>query len=295
MGRFESSDPVASPAWRTLCEGDVYRRLATMVDAGQDGVLATVVATHHSAPRHAGSKMIVHDDGSVTGSIGGGTAEALVMQRAGEVRKSGECTTVQIDLAGSHGVCGGTMEIFLEPVLRTVPFFVVGAGHVGQAVVTVGRTLGFRFTVIDDRPEAIASVAGPGVETILAEPPLLVERLRVPRRGAVLVCSRNHDLDAAYLEALLRLELRDQREFAFFGSLGSLAKATRLRRRLSAIPELTAPLKRVRLPVGVTIGAETPAEIALSVLAEAHAVLRGVTPIRSEDGLLGLPLHGQKP
>jgi xanthine dehydrogenase accessory factor len=295
MGRPDNSDPAARPGWQTLREGDVYRRLAAMVDSGQDGVLATVVATHHSAPRHAGSKMIVHSDGTVTGSIGGGAAEALVMQRADAVRASGECQTVQIDLAGGQGICGGAMEIFLEPVLRTVPFVVVGAGHVGQAVVTVGRNLGFRFTVVDDRAEAIAAVAGPGIETILAEPAALAERLAVPRRGAVLVCSRNHDLDAGYLEALLRLELTNQREFTFFGSLGSQAKAAKLRRRLAASPEFGERLARVRLPVGLTIGAETPAEIALSVLAEAQAVLRGVVPIRAEDGTLGLPLHGQKP
>ncbi len=285
--------PISSPTGQTLREGDVYRRLADMVDRGEDGVLATVVATRLSAPRHAGSKMIVHTDGSVTGTVGGGAAEALVIQKADEVRASGECLTVPIDLAGGQGVCGGSMEIFLEPVLRTTPFVVVGAGHVGRALVTVGCTLGFRFTVVDDRPEVLAEAAAPGVATILAGPAELADHLKVAPRSAVLLCSRNHTLDGDYFESLLRLEIAADREFVFFGGLGSRAKAAKLRRRLTAIPEFAARMDRVRLPVGISIGAETPAEIALSVLAEAQAVISGAGTIRAEDGTIGYPLHGE--
>jgi len=294
MGRPESPDSTSHPTWQTLREGDVYRRLSDMVDRGEDGVLATVVGTRLSAPRHPGSKMIIHTDGSVTGTIGGGAAEALVIERAVEVRANGECVTIPIDLAGGQGVCGGSMEIFLEPVLRTTPFVVVGAGHVGQALVTVGRTLGFRFTVVDDRPEFLAAAEVPGVRTILAGPAELAALLTVPRRGAILLCSRNHKLDGDYFETLLRLELSQKREFTFFGALGSRAKAAKLRRRIDALADVAARMERVRLPVGISIGAETPAEIALSVLAEAQAVMRGVPTIRAEDGTLGYPLHGER-
>ena len=271
--------------WQSTGQNAVYERLAAMVAAGQEGVLATVVATRASVPRHAGSKMIVHPDGSVTGTIGGGTAEALVIASAGEVLADGECRLVPVDLAGEHGVCGGTMEIFLEPVLQATPFVVVGAGHVGQALVALGRTLSFRFTVVDDRPEFLAGVgATPGVTTILAGPAEVAARLEMPRRGAVLVCSRNHELDAGYLEALLRLESTAGRRFVFFGSLGSAAKARKLRRAVGANEELCERLAQVRLPVGIEIGAETPAEIALSVLAEAQATLRGVRPVIGADG-----------
>jgi len=276
--------------------GDVYRRLAQMVDHGEEGVLATVVGTHFSAPRRAGSKMIVHADGSVTGTIGGGSAEALVIERATDVLASGECQTVAIDLKGGHGVCGGSMEIFLEAVQRANPFLVIGAGHVGQAMVTVGSSLRFRFTVVDDRPEYLAQVASvAGVKTLLATPAELATHLTVPRRGAVLVCSRNHQLDAEYLATLLRLEMTCEREFEFFGSLGSQAKAARLRSMLGKNDELAARMAAVRLPVGIDIGAETPAEIALSVLAEAQAVLRGVVPVVGPEGALSFPVHGKRP
>ncbi len=280
---------------QTSRPGDVFRRLAHMVDHGEEGVLATVVVTQLSAPRHAGSKMIVHGDGTLTGTIGGGSAEALVAERAGAVLESGECEMVSIDLAGGHGVCGGSMEVFLEPVQRAAPFVVIGAGHVGQALITLGQTLSFRFTIVDDRPEFLATAAlVSGVQTVLASPDELAELLAVPRRGAVLVCSRNHQLDAGYLEALLRMEMQSGRQFAFFGSLGSRAKAAKLRHVISEFGELAERMKQVRLPVGIEVGAETPAEIALSVLAEAQAVLRGVEPVTSPEGKRGYPLQGDR-
>ncbi len=294
MKQHDNQQASVPAAPETPRVGDVYVRLAEMVQRGEDGVLATVVATQHSAPRHAGSKMIVHPDGRVAGTVGGGSAEALVVARAAGVRETGQCEMVPIDLAGGHGVCGGTMQVFLEPVLRTAPFVVVGAGHVGRAVVAVGRTLGFRFTVVDDRPAMLAALGEAGVQTILAGPDAVADALKVPPRAALFVCSRNHTLDGDYLEALIRLEQDQEQEFVFFGSLGSKAKAARLRRRLESVPELAERMGRVRLPVGINIGAETPAEIALSVLAEAQAVLRGVEPVRGSDGRLGYPLQGQR-
>ncbi len=191
MGQTDQPRDRTHPRWQTLREGDIYRRLAAMVDRGEDGVLATVIATHQSAPRHAGSKMIVRADGAVTGSIGGGAAEALVIARAADVAASGECLTVPIDLAGEQGVCGGSMEVFLEPVLRTIPFVVVGAGHVGQAMVDVGHHLGFRFTLVDDRREALAAVTSPGVRSILAAPagPAAIQSSLMTRRGPKLTRS----------------------------------------------------------------------------------------------------------
>jgi len=276
-------------------EGKIYQRLARMTELGEQGVLATVTATRLSVPRQAGTKMIIHSDGSVTGTVGGGAAEAMVIRRANEVLSSGECQNVAVDLTGKQGVCGGAMDVFLEPVLRAYPFIVVGAGHVGQAMARVGQELGFRCTVIDDRPEFLAAADKiPGIRTIAANPAELADRLTVPQRAAVLVCSRNHKLDAGYLEALLRLEIAGGREFVFFGSLGSQAKATRLREVIGAIPELADRMAQVRLPVGLEIGAESPAEIALSILAEALAVLRGAPLIQNPEGVRGCQLRGDE-
>lgn len=287
-----SDDP-----WRTPCEGDVLLELAAMVRDQRAGVLATVVAAERSTPRQPGAKLIVHADGSLTGTVGGGAAEARVVAEAALVAADGACRTVVIDLDGRDGVCGGRMTVFLEPVLRAVPFVVIGGGHVGRALVTVGRTLPFRFLVVDDRPEILAGLpAGPGLRALACGPTELAGALAGAGGGAVLVASRGHATDVAYLEALLCAEPGLGRAFGFVGLLGSRAKAALILKELERRGVDRAALARVRAPVGLDLGDETPAEIALSVLAEALAVLRGREFLRDAEGAeLGLRLRRRRP
>lgn len=287
-----SDDP-----WRTPCEGDVLLELAAMVREQRPGVLATVVAAERSTPRQPGAKLIVHADGALTGTIGGGLAEARVVAEAALVAGDGACRTLVIDLDGRDGICGGRMSVFLEPVLRTVPFVVIGGGHVGRALVTVGRTLPFRFLVVDDRQDILAGLPqGPGLRALSCEPSGLAAELPGAAGGAVLVASRGHATDVEYLEAVLRAEPGLGRPFAFVGLLGSRAKSGQILRELGRRGLDAAALARVRAPVGLDLGDETPAEIALSVLAEALAVLRRREFLRDADGAeLGLRLRRRRP
>lgn len=278
-------------------ESILYQRLAEMVASGQQGVLATVIQTQLSTPRNEGSKMIIHPDGSLTGSVGGGRAEAVVIAEAVKVLADGCCRRVDLDLAGGLGVCGGQMEVFLEPVVRAVPFLVIGAGHVGRAMVELGQNLSFRFTIVDDRPEFLEPLSGvPGLRTMLADPVEMAETVTVEPRGAVLLASRTHDLDEEYLGSLLRAEISAGREFGFLGVLGSRSKAARLRQNLKAVSDdFARRMTRVQMPVGLDIGSETPGEIALSVLAEAVAVLRGIPYLKDDQGQdLGLRLQRRR-
>ena len=145
----------------TADEGVIYRRLSAMVERGQPGVLATVIRTHLSTPRHEGSKMIVLPDGSVIGSVGGGAAEARVIAEALQVIEEGRPRCLSLDLAGDLGVCGGHMEVFLEPVTTADSFVVIGGGHVGRALIELGASLPFRFTLVDDRPGLVAGLEAP--------------------------------------------------------------------------------------------------------------------------------------
>lgn len=271
--------------WRTPREGEVLLELARMVQEQRPGVLATVVRAERSTPRGPGAKMIVHADGRLTGSVGGGAAEAHVVDCAREVAAGGACQLVGVDLDGGHGVCGGRMEIFLEPVLRAVPFVVIGGGHIGRAMVEVGRALPFRFLLIDDRAGILAGVReGPGVRAIVCAPDELDAPLAMALGGAALVASRGHAQDADYLEALLRVARTSGRPFAFLGLLGSRAKTAVTRQELLRRGIAAEEFDRVRAPVGLDLGDETPAEIALSVLAEALAVLRGRPFLQDADG-----------
>jgi len=277
-------------------EVEVYRRLAAMVTAGDQGALVTVIATRKSTPRHMGSKMIVFPDGRTLGSVGGGTAEARVIEAARDVLGDGECRRLELDLAGDLGVCGGCLEVFIEPVLQSDPFWVIGAGHVGRALVDLGRTLSFRFVLVDDRPEIMATLpADLPCQRLVCRPEELADHLDVPRRGAVLMANRNADLDAAYLTTVLKAEKKAGREFQFLGGIASRTKAGMLRKQLKDGGADPDRLERMQLPVGVAVGCETPAEIALSILAEALAVLRNVSLLTDGDGqVLGLPLQRRR-
>jgi xanthine dehydrogenase accessory factor len=277
-----------------IAESEVYQTLARMAAANEDGILVTVVRTRLSTPRHEGSKMVVHPDGSVTGSVGGGRSEARVIEEAMQVLVDRRCRILELDLAKGLGVCGGNMEVFLEPVLRSAPFIVIGAGHVGRAMVEVGQALPFHFILVDDRPEFLESWQGnAAVQTILSTPEDLAGKLNVSNRAALLLASRTHELDTAYLESILRSEMDSDCVFPFLGVLGSRSKALRIHGRICALGEAFAQrMDHVQMPVGLDIGAETPSEIALSVFAEAQAVLRGVKPLRGENGeIIGVPLH----
>lgn len=263
-------------------EAEIYRRLADMAARGEPGVAATVIAAEGSTPRHAGSRMIVLAGGETVGSVGGGLAEAAVIEAADDVLATGECRTIHLDLAGGLGVCGGRMEVFLEPVLQSEPFWVIGAGHVGRAVVEVGRSLPFRFVIVDDRPEVLATLPrGFPAKVLQRDPSVLAEDLVVSPRGAVLLASRSVELDGRYLATILAAEGAAGREFTFLGGIASRRKAGVLRRGLEEEGADPDRLARLQLPVGLAVGAETPAEIAVSILAEALAVLRG-TPLMTD-------------
>ncbi len=281
---------------RPVREEDIYRHLAGMAERQQSGVLATVITAERSTPRGAGTKMIVMADGPLVGPGGGGAAEAGVIEAASEVLATGRCRRMELDLAGGVGVCGGRMEVFLEPVLAARPFTVVGAGHVGRALVEVGRTLPLRFRLVDDRADLLDAV--PRAAGLLAEqagPGTIGSVVEVDPRGAVLVASRGHELDVEYAHALLAAEQSAGREFGFFGVLGSSAKVLRIRQQLAERGHAAERLDRLQMPVGVDVGGGSPAEIAVSVLAEALAVLNGAGGVLDEAGRpLGLRLRRRR-
>jgi xanthine dehydrogenase accessory factor len=280
--------------WSRGQESDLYQLLAEMTAAGRDGVLVTVIGSRRSTPRHLGSKMIVYPDGKVTGSVGGGRAEALVINEARRVLADGKCRRYSLALQGDVAACGGELEVFMEPVGNSLPFWIVGAGHVGRAVVRLGAELPFRFVLVDDRPEFLAGVNG--AETLEADPKALAESLTVTSHTAVLIASRSHELDADYLDAVLRVEAEAHQEVSYLGVIGSRTKAANLAARFGTDAQFKERWQRIQMPVGLAIGAETPAEIALSILAEVLPVMRGVPLInRDQEVPVGVYLHRHSP
>lgn len=253
----------------------LLQHLADACAQGRAAAMATVTARRGSTPATPGQKLLLLDDGRCLGTLGGGALERAVLEdlterlqraRGGE----GAVATRSFALTQSLGMCcGGTVEVMMESFAAPWCVGVVGAGHVSAALAPVLATLGFTVNIADDReefaaPERIPSArVHPGTFSLLRD--------HVPPRGALLVMTHDHALDQDALEWALR------EGYAFVGGVGSRAKLLRCRARLEAKGFSPKDIERIRMPLGVPVGARTPEEIAVSIAAELVAWRRGCT------------------
>ena len=267
----------------------LLRRLAEAVDAGVAVASATVVDTARSVPRRAGAKMLVFRDASIAGTVGGGEMEARVVAEAVAALADGRCRLLSYRLVdpgrGDPGVCGGDVRIFVEPHMPEPTVIVMGYGHVGRAVAQLAGWLGFRVVATDDRPLTnpspadanaadanaadapfgeVAADAAPDELVIGTVDDLLAGRTLDQDTSVVLV-TRNVDVDAAALPALLSTDA------GYVGVMGSERRWSTTRARLEVEGVASDALDRVHAPIGIEVGAETPEEIALSIMAEVVA------------------------
>lgn len=252
---------------------DIYDEVARMHREGVAGVVATVIAVGGSTPRGAGAKMVVYPDGKTIGTVGGGAIESTVINTARELSGSSEPVLLSFDLEDDTGmICGGKMDIFLEPVAGGPPVLVVGGGHVGQAVARVAKHAGFRVTVVDDRPEVVTQERFPFVDRrLVGGTELLESDISVDGSTFVVVVTRGHRFDKDWVEAFV-----DSWPM-YLGMIGSATKVKRTFEQMSAGGISDETLSKIHAPIGLDIGAETPDEIAVSVVAEMIAVRHGVT------------------
>jgi xanthine dehydrogenase accessory factor len=246
---------------------DVLQTVADWLARGRQVCIATVIARRGSGPREVGAKMAVSLDGEISGSIGGGGLEQMVIAKAREILRAGEPSTVELDLSGQasglDAMCGGQVTVFLEPVGRRRRLFVIGAGHVGKAVAWLASRVGFAVTVVDDRPDALAGVAeGGGVSKTLVPGPAEAEGLGIDASAHVVVCTRGHSQDKEWLERMLAIGPR------YLGMLGSRHKVAAIFDELTEKGFAADAMRKVRSPVGLDIGAVTPEEIAVSIVGQ---------------------------
>lgn len=245
----------------------IYQALADIEKNNQSAALCTVTRSEGSTPRHVGSKMLVYPDGRFLGTVGGGELESRVITAALESLKDGKTQMLAYTMAdparGDPGVCGGQVEVFVEPILPAPMIVVVGGGHVGKAVVHLAKWLGFRVAVSDDRAEFCNPESVPGADAYYpVEMSKLTESLPVTRQTYLVVTSRGSGVDAQGLSPLL------DSQAAYIGVIGS---KRRWATTVKALKEQGVPdekLKRVHSPIGLELQAETPEEIAVSIMAE---------------------------
>ena len=253
----------------------MFAAVAEALGRGETVALVTVVRAQGSTPQRAGAKMLVYADGRTVGTIGGGCYENDAFWKARDAIATGKPALVHYDLnddfAQENGlICGGRMDVHIDPLSPTPPLYVVGAGHVGWHLARVAGEAGFRIHVIDDREKFANAERFPGAEVVVDAIPDWLHRADIPASAYVVVVTRGHQHD---LDAMRALAARDLK---YLGLIGSRAKVARINEALVAEGMPAECLRRVHAPIGLEIGAVTPAEIAISILAELIAVRRGV-------------------
>lgn len=253
---------------------EVLTAAADALKRGEPAALVTVVRAQGSTPQRAGAKMLVYADGRTIGTIGGGCYESDAINQARGAIQSARPALLHFELnddfAQENGlICGGRMDVHVDPLLPDPRLYIVGAGHVGFELGRIAGGAGFRIHVIDDREKFASAERFPGADVIVQAIPDWLHRADIPASGFVVVVTRGHTHD---LDAMRALAARDLR---YLGLIGSRAKVARISSALLAEGLPAECLARIHAPIGFDIGAVTPAEIAISILAELIAVRRG--------------------
>jgi xanthine dehydrogenase accessory factor len=254
---------------------EVFAALNEALQRGEEVALVTIVSSVGSTPQRVGAKMLVYADGRTVGTIGGGCYENEAFWKAREAIKTRTPVTLTFELNDDFAqetglVCGGQMEVFVEPIEPSPELYVFGAGHVGYHVGKMAHEVGFQVHVIDDR-EKFASTDrfGDGIDVIVDHIPTWIETHQLPPTAYAVIVTRGHTHDLDAMRALAARPLR------YLGLIGSKAKVKRI---FDALLEegLSADLLRsVHAPIGLDIGAITPQEIGVSIVAELIAVKHG--------------------
>ena len=256
--------------------GDLYQEIVELRRSARRAALATIVVRKGSTPRRDAAKMLVFEDGSQLGSIGGGCVEAEVCREALAVMRLERPNLLSFDLTETDAeesglLCGGIMEVYVEPILPDPGLVIFGAGHVGRSIAAVASGIGFKVAVADDRIKYCNRERFPQAETLYAAPwEELFGRIPVNDCTYLLIATRGHNYDLACLRFALSSPAR------YIGLLGSRRKTRLLYETLGAEGIDPVQFERVFAPVGLEIGAETPEEIAISVAAELVAVRKNL-------------------
>lgn len=245
---------------------NIIKELSKAIDSGRSAAFVTVISVGGSTPREAGAKMLVYEDGSIEGTVGGGAIEALTIKKAVECIKKGESGKFVFELkpGGNTGmICMGDMEVYIDVYKNPLKVLILGGGHVGVKIAEACRLVGYPYLVADDRKEFANAARFPQALAIITEMPhKAVKSADIDKDTYVVIVTRGHALDRECLEAVMPTPA------AYIGMIGSADKVREVFRIMGK--KKLYPLKdpRVHSPIGLNLGGQTPGEIAVSVLAE---------------------------
>ena len=253
---------------------DIYQEIVRIKAEGKEAALVTVVLATGSTPREEGAKMLVRADGSILGTIGGGSLEAQVIEEAVKVIKQGKPKRLHFALTAKEAeevgmVCGGELEVFIEPILTPPTLYLFGGGHISLPLAKVGKLLGFKIVVIDDRAEFANADRFPETDIVLTgDFSKSFPKLKMDKSSYIVIVTRGHQHDELVLEWAVGTSAK------YVGMIGSKTKVKTIFSHLLAKGITNQQLDRVHAPIGLEINAQTPEEIAISILAEIVKVHR---------------------
>ncbi|HEV3042004.1 MAG TPA: XdhC/CoxI family protein [Candidatus Angelobacter sp.] len=254
---------------------DIYEEITRLRREGRKAALATIINVRGSIPSFESAKMLVRDDGSILGTIGGGCVEAEVWQAARDIMQSEKPQTLTFNLNNNPKydtglVCGGTLDIFIEPVLPVSTLYIFGAGHVAWSLYKVARIAGFDVVVTDDREAYANRDRFPEARDVYADEYERVMAQLAPNDSSyIVIVTRGHRDDMRVLRWAAETPAR------YLGMIGSQRKVITTCKELEQEGIPADKLARIYAPVGIDIGAITPEEIAVSIVAELIALRRG--------------------
>jgi xanthine dehydrogenase accessory factor len=253
---------------------DLYEEVVRLRRAGQKCALATIVQVNGSIPSYQSAKLLVREDGSMLGTIGGGCVEAEVWQAAREVIETEKPRYMDFslgqDAAYDNGlICGGQLHVYIEPVIPQPQALIFGAGHISKSLAKVASLAGFGVTVVDDREQFANRERFPEAEEIHAgDYEEIFGKLRVSASSYIIIVTRGHRDDMRVLRWAVTTQAR------YIAMIGSKRKVISVVRELEKEGMPRAAFERLSAPMGLEIGAVTPEEIAVAVVAEMIAVRR---------------------
>lgn len=254
-------------------EMDLFEEIVKMRRAGQRGALATIVHTNGSIPSYESSRMLVREDGSLLGTIGGGCVEAEVWAAAKEVmaKESPRKMVFNLNNEATYDnglICGGTVEVFVEPILPQPTLYLFGGGHVSMALAKAANASGFAIGVIDDREAFANRERFPMADHVFTSYEDAFEKLLPNAASYLVIVTRGHKEDMRVLAWAVRTNAR------YIGMIGSKRKVISVYKALEKEGYRAEELERVYAPMGLEIGALSPEEIAVSIVAELIAIRR---------------------
>jgi xanthine dehydrogenase accessory factor len=255
---------------------DLFEEIVKMRRAGQRAALATIVHTNGSIPSYESSRMLVREDGSIAGTIGGGCVEAEVWAAAKEVMQNESPRKMVFNLNNEASydnglICGGTLEVFVEPILPQPMLYLFGGGHVSMAVAKAANAAGFGIAVVDDRETFANKERFPMALEIYTSYEDAFQKIHPNAASYLVIVTRGHKEDMRVLGWAVRTDAR------YLGMIGSKRKVLSVYKALETDGYKPEEFERVFAPMGLEIGALSPEEIAVSIVAELVAVRRNAS------------------